>query len=187
MENPITRRRLLSQTGIVVALPLVAQAAEAPAAHALKVLIIGAHPGDPEAGCGGAMARYADQGHEVVAIYLTRGEGGVAGKSTREAAEIRSAEAQAACQILKARPVFAGQIDGATEVTPARYAEFAKLIAGEKPNVVFTHWPVDHHAAPGLRLVDVRRMVALRPHFRPVLLRGGPRQRYAVLPAHGLR
>jgi LmbE family N-acetylglucosaminyl deacetylase len=40
----------------------------------LKVVVVGAHPGDPEAACGGTMARLADLGHEVVALYLTRGE-----------------------------------------------------------------------------------------------------------------
>jgi LmbE family N-acetylglucosaminyl deacetylase len=145
ITNPITRRKVLSQSGIILTLPLFAQGAEPPPPRN-KILVIGAHPGDPEAGCGGTMARYADQGQEVVALYLTRGEGGVTGKSPRQAADIRTAEAQAACKILNARPLFAGQIDGATEVTPARSEEFAKLVLSEKPDVVFTQWPIDHHA-----------------------------------------
>jgi LmbE family N-acetylglucosaminyl deacetylase len=113
--------------------------------HKLKVIVAGAHPDDPESGCGGTIARYSDLGHDVVVIYLTRGEAGISGKPHNEAAAIRSAEAQKACQILKARPVFAGQIDGSTEVNPARYADFGKLLDAEKPDVVFTHWPVDTH------------------------------------------
>jgi len=144
---PFTRRRLLARTGILASLPLaavaVAGAAEPP--KRLKVLVVGGHPGDPEAGCGGTMARYADEGHDVVAVYLTRGEAGVTGKSFHDAAAIRTAEAEAACKLLKARPVFAAQTDGATEVTAARYDEFAKLVAAEKPDVVFTQWPIDHH------------------------------------------
>jgi LmbE family N-acetylglucosaminyl deacetylase len=46
------------------------------------------------------MARYADEGHDVVALYLTRGEAGVTGKSFQEAAAIRTAEAEAACKLL---------------------------------------------------------------------------------------
>jgi N-acetylglucosamine malate deacetylase 1 len=92
------------------------------------------------------MARYADAGDEVVALYLTRGEAGVSGKDHREAAAIRTGEAEAACRVLGARPVFAAQVDGATEVNAARYAEFAALIGTEKPDVVFTQWPVDTHA-----------------------------------------
>lgn len=145
---PFTRRRLLSHTGVLASLPLagvVASAATAEPPKRLKVLVVGAHPGDPEAGCGGVMARYADEGHDVVAVYLTRGEAGVTGKSFREAAAIRTAEAGAACKLLKVRVLFAAQTDGATEVTAARYDEFAKLIAAEKPEVVFTQWPIDHH------------------------------------------
>ena len=59
--------------------------------------------------------------------------------------KIRSEEAESACKILKARPLFADQIDGATEVTPARYTNFNKLIAGVNPDVVLTQWPVDGH------------------------------------------
>ena len=43
----------------------------------LKVLVAGAHPDDPESGCGGTIARYVNEGHAVTALYLTRGEAGV--------------------------------------------------------------------------------------------------------------
>src|SRR3954462_13855221 len=84
-----------------------------------KAVVVGGHPDDPESGCGGTMARLADLGHDVVAMYLTRGEAGIRGKAADAAAEIRSAEAQEACKILKVRPIFAGQIDGATEINAA--------------------------------------------------------------------
>jgi LmbE family N-acetylglucosaminyl deacetylase len=143
----LSRRALLARSVFAAAAPPLAAGAEPFAARTpRKVLVIGAHPGDPEAGCGGTMARYADAGDEVVAVYLTRGEAGVAGKDHREAAAIRTAEAEAACRVLKARAVFAAQVDGATEVNAARYAEFAALVGDEKPDVVFTQWPVDTHA-----------------------------------------
>lgn len=87
-----------------------------------KLVVVGGHPDDPESGCGGTMARFADLGHEVVALYLTRGEAGIAGKSHEQAAAIRTAECLEACKILKARPVFAGQIDGSSEINATRYA-----------------------------------------------------------------
>jgi len=80
-----------------------------------------------------------------VAIYLTRGEAGIRGKAADEAAQIRSAEATEACRILKVRPSFAGQIDGATELNAARYEAFAKMLLAEKPDLVFTQWPIDTH------------------------------------------
>jgi len=111
----------------------------------LKVIVVGGHPDDPESGCGGTMALYADRGHEVIATYLTRGEAGIPGKSHQEATHIRTAEAQEACAILHARPVFIGQIDGATEITGKWYREVRRALEAEQPDVVFTHWPIDTH------------------------------------------
>src|SRR5438132_10372636 len=108
----------------------------------LKVIAAGGHPDDPESGAGGTIARYADLGHDAVNLYLTRGEAGIQGKTHEEAAAIRSAEIEKACAILKARAIFAGQIDGATELNPTRYDEFRKILAEEKPDIVITHWPV---------------------------------------------
>jgi len=111
----------------------------------LKVLVAGAHPDDPETGCGGTIARFSDLGHEVVILYLTRGERGIKGKSYEEAGAIRTSEAQKACEILKARPVFAGQVNGKVEVTYGRYEEYRRILEAEHPDVVFTHWPIDTH------------------------------------------
>jgi LmbE family N-acetylglucosaminyl deacetylase len=114
-------------------------------ARKLNVVCVGAHPDDPESGCGGVLARYSEAGHRVGIIYLTRGERGIPGKTLDEAAAIRTAEAQEACRILGARPVFAGQIDGATELNQVRAGDFRKLLAAETPDIVFTQWPIDTH------------------------------------------
>ena len=111
----------------------------------LKIIVAGAHPDDPESGAGGTMALLAADGHEVVSAYLTRGEAGIEGKTHDEAARIRTAEALEACKILHARAEFLGQIDGSCEITPARYAEVTSFFEKEKPDIVFTHWPVDSH------------------------------------------
>jgi len=133
-------RRDLFLGGAAVLLPLEAQEKKK-----LKIIAAGGHPDDPESGAGGTIARYADLGHDAINLYLTRGEGGIQGKTGEEAAAIRTAEIEKACAILKARALFAGQIDGATEVHPARYDDFRKILADEKPDIVLTHWPVDTH------------------------------------------
>lgn len=150
--KPLTRRSILRSTAGLggawaLGLPLV-EVASAPSTSGqgkLRIVVAGAHPDDPETGCGGTIVRYTDLGHEVVVIYLTRGEAGIEGKSHEEAARIRTLEAQKACEILKARPVFAGQIDGGTEINAARYNEFRQILEAERPNIVFTHWPLDSH------------------------------------------
>jgi LmbE family N-acetylglucosaminyl deacetylase len=145
MTRP-NRREVLGAA--VLGLPVLAAAQAGQSggpADRLKVVVIGGHPDDPESGCGGTIARLADLGHDVLALYLTRGEEGIEGKSHEQAAAIRTAEVENACRILKARPVFAGQIDGETEINFRRYDDFEAVLMKEKPNVVFTQWPVDTH------------------------------------------
>jgi LmbE family N-acetylglucosaminyl deacetylase len=111
----------------------------------LKIIVVGAHPGDPECGCGGTIALFTSAGHEVVAAYLTRGEAGIQGKSYEEAGNIRTDEALKACKILKCRPAFLGQTDGNCEIKSDSYAPVNDFIKKENPDIVFTHWPIDSH------------------------------------------
>ena len=132
----------------------------------LKIVCVGAHPDDPESGCGGTLAMYASQGHQVTVVYLTRGERGIQGKSDAEAAAIRTAEAESACRILGARPVFAGQIDGSTELTRASTATMAQLLQREAPDLVLAHWPIDTHADHEVAsLLAIRAYVAESRRF----------------------
>ena len=123
------------------ALPLAVRAA----AEKIKVVVAGGHPGDPECGCGGTIARYTQLGHEVAVVYLNRGEGYCGGASLERCAGIRTVEAQTACEKLRARAVFAGQVDGRAVVDGAQYESFARVLAAERPDVVFTQWPIDRH------------------------------------------
>jgi LmbE family N-acetylglucosaminyl deacetylase len=111
----------------------------------LKVLVAGGHPGDPEYGCGGTICRYVDQGHDVALLYLNRGEKTCPESPEQSAANPRVAEAKRACEILKARPIFAPQCDAHAVVDSARYDEFRAIVEAENPDVLFTHWPVDNH------------------------------------------
>src|SRR2546423_11577944 len=73
---------------------------EAASSRKLNVVSVGGHPDDPESGCAGTLARYAELGHAITVIYLTRGERGIRDKGLDEAAKIRSAECEAACKIM---------------------------------------------------------------------------------------
>jgi hypothetical protein len=108
----ITRREVLAGAGkmasaLAVGVPTanamseMQAAPQQPAGSKLKVVVTGGHPGDPEYGCGGTIARYTALGHEVVLLYLNDG----AWQSIP--ASVRIPEAKKACEILKARPVWA--------------------------------------------------------------------------------
>jgi LmbE family N-acetylglucosaminyl deacetylase len=108
--------------------------------HKCKIVVTGGHPGDPEYGCGGTIARLAALGHEVVLLYMNDG-------AWQEiAAAVRIAEAKKACEILKARPAYANQINGHAIVDNAHYQAFHSILEAENPDAVFTHWPIDNHA-----------------------------------------
>lgn len=111
----------------------------------MQIVCIGAHPGDPEFGCGGTMAKYSDAGHAVTFLYLTRGEASDPNKTHEEMANLRSLEASDSCKILNATPVFAGQIDGNTVLNKAQNEKMTKLIFDLKPDILFAQWPVDAH------------------------------------------
>jgi LmbE family N-acetylglucosaminyl deacetylase len=143
--NLSTRRSLLKQSSLagaaLAAGPRFVQADPQPPRRKLKVVACGGHPGDPEYGCGGTVARYTDLGHEVVLLYLNNGEW-----PPERATGHRAEEASRACEILKARPLYAGQQNGRAIVDPAHYEAFRKLLDAERPDLVFTHWPIDNHA-----------------------------------------
>jgi len=110
-----------------------------------KIVCVGGHPDDPESGCGGTLAKLRNAGHEVTIIYLTTGEAGIPDKSFGDAAAIRKQEAINACKVLDAKPVFTGQIDGDSICNNDWVNRMQQMLINEKPDVVFTHWPLDAH------------------------------------------
>jgi LmbE family N-acetylglucosaminyl deacetylase len=151
MKN-ISRRNMMQISGLtavasLIGLPSYSQISAKGKSHQKKrkLIVAGAHPDDPESGCGGTMALFAAEGHEVVCAYLTKGEAGIEGKSHEEAAKIRTEEALKACNILNARAEFLGQIDGSCEINRERYTEIFNFFKRENPDIVMTHWPVDSH------------------------------------------
>ena len=145
--KPISRRTLIiSATRLLVGAAITDSNVGAliPATR-LKIVVTGGHPGDPECGCGGTIARYTNLGHEVVLLYLNRGEGFCNGFDVSQCSTVRTAKAQRACQILKARAAFIGQYDGRAVVDNTHYDECRRVLTAEKPDIVFTQWPMDRH------------------------------------------
>ena len=143
-----TRRQFVKNASAVVgllSLPDLLNAQNKRQAEKKKIVCVGGHPDDPESGCGGTLTKLATAGHDVTIIYLTTGEAGIEGKTHNEAAAIRKQESINACKIIKAKPVFAGQIDGDTIVSNEWVDKLHQLISAEQPDIVLTHWPVDSH------------------------------------------
>ncbi len=110
-----------------------------------KVVVTGAHPGDPEAGCGGLIARLTQAGHQVVLSYLTKGEAGIEGATHQEAATTRMAEAKVSSEMLGGSTHYFGQTDGATFTDNGQYQKMLEFLEAEQPDLLLTHWPMDTH------------------------------------------
>lgn len=114
-------------------------------ARLLNVVCVGAHPDDPETGCGGTLAKLVAGGHRVSIVYLTRGEAGLKDGDSETTSRVRTAEALRAAAVLGARAIFANQIDGQTSTNRQDSLQFTALLASLQPDIVFTHWPLDTH------------------------------------------
>jgi LmbE family N-acetylglucosaminyl deacetylase len=144
-EKRLNRRAFLG--GSLCVLRIDQRSIAAPSLGRLKVVVTGGHPGDPEYGCGGTIARYAQLGHEVTLLYLNRGEGpqqdGVGCTANDDG--LRAHEARKACHILGAKAAFAPQCDDRSIVDNEHYRAFTILLAQLGPDIVFTQWPIDNH------------------------------------------
>lgn len=67
----------------------------------MNILAVGAHPDDIEVGCGGTLIKYAQRGHNIFLLLISKGEMG-------GEAEVRHKEQMKAAEIIGARGVFWG-------------------------------------------------------------------------------
>lgn len=128
-----------------------------------RVLVIAAHPDDPEFGCGGTIAKWSAAGQEVAYLLLTSGDKGSKDRSIRpdQLADMRESEQRAAAAELGVQEVlFLRHPDGLLENTLALRRELAGIIRRRKPHVVLAIDPWRHyqlhpdHRAAGQAALD---------------------------------
>ena len=142
------------------------------------VLVIGAHP-DDETYAGGAIARYAEQGHAVYLLMTTRGEGGSTGDppvcEQDELGAVREQEARAAGAILGVRDVLflpyrdPVPINGSPQAADVSLEDFSAAIQGVlanlRPDVVITHGSSGEYRHPQHILTHQAVLHALRSRY----------------------
>lgn len=111
----------------------------------MRVLAIGAHPDDIELQCGGTLALYAKQGHEVFAAVATNGDMGNFDVEPAQLAVIREAEFRESCKVLGADPIWMGYPDERLTNTMETRLAFVDVIRRVDPDLVITHGPNDYH------------------------------------------
>jgi N-acetylglucosamine malate deacetylase 1 len=144
----------------------------------MRVLAIGAHPDDLEAHCGGTLARYAAEGHEVVMCHASAGDYGSTGPDGSERAELRTGEARRAAELIGAEHVTLGLSDGGIRGEDAEQRRAVELLVRESvPDVVITHSADDYH--PDHR--ELHRLVIDAVHVAANARRTSPKP---AIPAH---
>jgi LmbE family N-acetylglucosaminyl deacetylase len=105
----------------------------------VRVLALGAHPDDIEAGCGGTLVKYARQGHEVSLMVLTQGERG--GSRT-----VRAREQRKAAKYLQVKKIYwGGYPDTQLPMDPGLILKIERIVSMVAPHFIFVHYPDDTH------------------------------------------
>jgi len=125
--------------------------------HQERVLLMAAHPDDPEFGCAGTMAKWARQGRTITYLLLTSGDKGSHDPNVTPAqiAGRREEEQMAAARELGvAEVVFLRHPDGLLENSLTLRRQLASIIRERQPDIVVTIDPwrryqlhPDHRAA----------------------------------------
>jgi LmbE family N-acetylglucosaminyl deacetylase len=105
------------------------------------VLVIAAHPDDPDFLAGGTVARLVKEGREVAYVILTNGNKGSGNRSVtaEQLALIRAEEQRRAAQVLGVRSVeFLGYEDGELEETRDLRRDVTREIRRWRPDLIIT-------------------------------------------------
>jgi N-acetylglucosamine malate deacetylase 1 len=115
------------------------------------ILVLAAHSDDEVLGCGGTIAKYAEEGEDVVSIVFTSGDPTNIShyRDAKEAGIKRRKESIAASKILGVRDtVFLGIPDKpfAAEFKSKKIKQrITKIVKKLAPRIIFTHVPDDPH------------------------------------------
>jgi LmbE family N-acetylglucosaminyl deacetylase len=149
-----------------------------------KVLVILAHPDDPEFFCGASLARWARAGHEIHYFLLTGGDKGFNDihASADQIRRSRHAEQNAAAAIIGVKSVqFLDREDGFLVPSIDLRREVVRVIRQIKPDILVTCDPthllagdyyINHpdHRCAGQVVLDAVFPAASNPFFFPELI-----------------
>lgn len=149
-----------------------------------KILVVLAHPDDPEFFLGATIARWTREGHQVTYWLLTCGDKGASDAQVDpdELCQLRHKEQQAAAAVLGVNLVnFLGYPDGYLVADLKLRREVTRIIRLEKPDILVTCDPetlivgenrINHpdHRAAGQVTLDAVFPAAGNPLYFPELL-----------------
>lgn len=109
-----------------------------------RIMVFAPHPDDDILGCGGSIAGYAGQGHEVITVYMTSGEAGSLTSSSNELGARRENEACQASLLLGVKEtIFFRNPDGFLEYNRENIVRIISLLREKKPDTVYLPHQLD--------------------------------------------
>lgn len=141
--------------------------------NSLNILVIGAHPDDPEFGVGGTAYKWIQKGHNVVFVSVTNGNAGHHELTATKLERTRRAEARRAGDLIGAEYIILDIDDGKLMPTLENRLKIIRLIREQQADVVITHRPYDYHPDhryTGQLVLDAAYMVTV-----PTILPNIPR------------
>ena len=136
---------------------------QAQADRKLNVIIIGAHPDDPDK-VGGCAYKWALAGFNVTMVSFTSGNAGHQSIKAEELAIIRREEARKAGEVIGIKYITLDHNDGQLMPTYENRLEMIKLIREYKSDIVIFHRPYDYHPDhryAGTLVLDAAYMVTV--------------------------
>ncbi len=111
----------------------------------LNIVIIGAHPDDPDVSAGGTALKFSRLGHNVLFVSLTNGDAGHFNSGGGALAKTRRAEAEKAGKRFGVTYIVLDNHDG--ELMPELHIrlEVIRLIRQWNADIVIGHRPNDYH------------------------------------------
>lgn len=132
-------------------------------AQKLHIIIIGAHPDDPDK-VGGTAYKWAQLGYDVLMVSLTNGDAGHQSIKAAELAKIRREEARNAGEVIGVRYITLDNHDGQLMPTYENRLQVIKLIREQKADIVIFPRPYDYHPDhryTGVLVLDAAYMVTV--------------------------
>lgn len=129
----------------------------------LHIIIIGAHPDDPDK-AGGTAYKWAQLGYDVLMVSLTNGDAGHQTIKAKELAKIRREEARKAGEAIGVRYITLDNHDGQLMPTYKNRLQVIKLIREQKADIVIFPRPYDYHPDhryTGVLVLDAAYMVTV--------------------------
>jgi LmbE family N-acetylglucosaminyl deacetylase len=129
----------------------------------LHVIIIGAHPDDPDESAGTAY-KWAQLGYDVLMVSLTNGDAGHQSIPADKLAVIRREEARKAGEVIGVRYITLDNHDGQLMPTYENRLQVIKLIREQKADIVIFPRPYDYHPDhryTGVLVLDAAYMVTV--------------------------